>query len=158
ALPVVTCPGAGECARWCYSLTSWRTPGAFCRQAQNALLVRFRPDLVRAAFLALPEGVTLRLDVDGDFDSAPTVALWFGLLAERPDLSASGYSKSWDLLHAAREFWPANYMLNLSSGQRAQRTSLAEMEALPGVRGRFVSVDVAGLYRPDKRGNVGFAR
>src|SRR5262249_38268511 len=28
ALPIVTCPGAGECARWCYSLTSWRTPGA----------------------------------------------------------------------------------------------------------------------------------
>lgn len=34
-LPIVTCPGAGECADWCYSFTAWRYPAAFARQLQN---------------------------------------------------------------------------------------------------------------------------
>ena len=39
-LPQWTCPGAGDCLRFCYSFRAWRYPAAFCRQLQNTLLLR----------------------------------------------------------------------------------------------------------------------
>lgn len=160
-LPVVTCPGAGECVSWCYSFTGWRYPAAFARQLQNTLLLWFAPEVVRTAFDTLPSGVTLRLYVDGDFDSLATVRFWMDALTSRPDIRAYGYSKSWDLL---REYdtvtggaWPTNYALNLSNGARAQAT-LAQMERLTITRGQFVTVSIRGLYRPAKTGRIGFER
>lgn len=157
ALPVVGCPGAGECASWCYSLRAWRYPQAYIRQLNNSLLLRFAPELIREAFQALPQNITLRLYVDGDFDSAETVRFWFGLLKNRPDIQAYGYSKSWDLLAGYREEYPRNYVLNLSTGGRPQSVTKAEMLSLPITRGEFISLPVN--YRPvGKVGNVGFAR
>ena len=152
-LPVVTCPGAGECAGWCYSFTAWRYPSAFSRQLQNTMLLWFAPQLIRTAFAALPSGVTLRLYVDGDFDSATTVRLWSHLLSSRPDVNAYGYSKSWDLLLAHP--MPSNYRLNLSTGGKSE-VPVSAMLALPMTRGVFATVPVD--YRNPKGGRTGFAR
>ena len=159
ALPVVGCPGAGECAKYCYSLRAWRYPAPFARQLQNSLLLRFAPEVIASAFKALPEGITLRLYVDGDFDSANAVAFWFNALKARPDIQAYGYSKSWDLLaeYGQREAYPANYVLNISNGGAPQKTGKAEMLALPITRGEFISLPIH--YRPvGVTGNIGFKR
>lgn len=150
AIPVFGCPGAGACALFCYSLKAWQYPGAFARQLQNSLLLRFAPELVAQEFRALPGHITFRLYVDGDFDSLETVDFWFGLLRERSDINVYGYSKSWDIL-AQREF-PANYWLNLSSGARVQKTSVAELLTPPQTRGQFIAVET------DYHGARGFER
>lgn len=158
-LPLFTCPGMGECGRFCYSLRSWRNAGPLSRQLQNTLLMRFRPDLVADAFLSLPENLKVRLYVDGDFENEAVFGLWMDLLTRRPDLSAYGYSKSWDVIakaHREGTYVPENYVLNLSSGGRKQRTTAEEMLRLPFVRGWFRAVPID--YRHGKVGNVGFAR
>jgi hypothetical protein len=147
ALPFVTCPGMGDCSKWCYSLKAWRYPAAFFRQLQNTLLVATRPELLRIAFLSLPKDSTARLYVDGDFDSLKTLEFWMGTIALRPDLNVYGYSKSWHLFlsYAKANAFPANYTLNLSGGSRfsALPDMVAQMKALPIVRGEFVAVKVS---------------
>lgn len=158
-LPEFTCPGAGECLRWCYSFTAWRYPAAWCRQVQNTLLLKFAKPAVARHFARLNEGTVVRLYVDGDFDSADTVAFWFDLLRGRPGLNAYGYSKSWDLLweHARTNELPGNYRLNLSGGGRPQRTTVEQMRNLSITRGEFLAMPVD--YRPEgKKGKVGFER
>lgn len=145
ALPLVTCPGMGACAKFCYSLRAWRYPAAFFRQLQNVLLLRQAPDTIADAFRKLPVAATLRLYVDGDIDSAETLGFWFGLLRERGDIQAYGYSKSWHVFlkhhadHGPAAF-PSNYRLNLSSGSRYGDDVAKRMQALPCVRGAFVAV------------------
>lgn len=159
SLPVFTCPGAGDCATWCYSLTSWRHAAPWARQVQNTLLLRFAPQLIEKAFMSLPSGIVFRLYVDGDFSNESDVAFWMQLLSQRPDIKAYGYSKSWDLLweYAQRHRVPENYRLNLSSGGSSQRVSRESMLALPWVRGNFLSLPVE--YRPPGvTGNPGFKR
>ena len=142
-LPVVTCPGAGECAKWCYSFNCWRNANPFFRQVQNTLLLANRDDRVGEAFEAIPEGRDVRLYVDGDFDSAETVAYWFRLIHGRPDLQVYGYSKSWAEISTQSTF-PSNYTLNLSSGSIWENDAemLAKMEALPITRGFFLAVSL----------------
>ncbi len=160
ALPEVTCPGAGECLGYCYSFTAWRYPGAWCRQVMNTLLLRHAPHVVAHWFAQLDDGITVRLYVDGDFDSAQTIDFWFSLLKSRPDIRAYGYSKSWRLLweYAQNNELPANYRLNLSSGGKDQGITLAQMMNLSITRGQFIAVPVS--YRPTvkRRGKVGFER
>lgn len=138
-LPIVTCPGAGDCVNWCYSLRAWRYPAAFIRQAQNTIALRFFRRQIIEAFKALPDSVTLRLYVDGDFDSAQTVIFWFSMLTQRPDVKAYGYSKSWTELLAVK-VWPHNYVLNLSSGGIGTDEQKAALRAIPNVRGEFIAV------------------
>lgn len=160
ALPVFTCPGMGACRTFCYSFRSWRCPSAYLRQVQNTLLLRHAPEVVERCYLALPHDLTLRLYVDGDFDSPHRFAWWMDLLPRRGDLAAYGYSKSWDIIwdHVQRNQPVApNYVLNLSSGGKPQRVTADQLLALPFVRGWFVAVPHD--YRPENhRGNVGFAR
>ena len=106
--------------------------------------------MIEAAFMALPQGTTFRLYVDGDFDSSTTVDFWFRVIAQRPDVNVYGYSKSWDLLNG-RTF-PANYWLNLSSGGKHQTATAAELGANPQTRGQFLAIEI------DYHGNRGFAR
>lgn len=142
ALPVVACPGAGECVNWCYSLRAWRTPSAFFRQLQNTVLLRFAPSIIRSAFSTLPANCTLRLYVDGDFDSADTLAMWMDLLHTRTDIKAYGYSKSWELLLGYAGNWPVNYRLNVSSGSKYSDDIKHQVLALPITRGEFVAVPI----------------
>lgn len=155
-LPMFTCPGMGDCGHWCYSLRSWRYPGAFARQVQNTMFIRWRPDIIEEAFYKIPKRQTLRLYVDGDFDSETSFVFWMRLLAQRPDILAYSYSKSWDLIKAAASVVPSNYVLNLSDGGRPQHTSAAEMLKLPFVRGWFktVEIDMKQWGKP----NPGYAR
>lgn len=163
ALPFVTCPGMGACQGFCYSVRAWRYPGGFCRQLQNTLLLKFKRNEIAKAFRRIKLNRTFRLYVDGDFDSLTTIAFWMGLLAERPDLQAYGYSKSWALLmkYGKNHEWPANYMLNLSSGGRDQGVTIEDMMTLPITRNQFVAVEIE--CHPLKngkpvKGNIGFAR
>lgn len=165
-LPIVTCPGAGACAgidkaggkpslrkAWCYSLRAWRYPAAFLRQCQNTLLLRFRRRDVIEAFKVLPQGITLRLYVDGDFDSAETAVFWFNLLQQRQDVACYGYSKSWKILESLSHMAPPNYVLNLSSGGIDDSPENRErMRGLPMTRGDFLAVPIQGKFAK------GFAR
>ena len=153
-LPVVNCPGAGECAKWCYSLKAWRYPAAFFRQVQNTILVKeLSPQIVRA-WKSLPENRDVRLYVDGDFDSLETMSFWFTLMNERKDLNVYGYSKSWQIFldYASIDgaTFPKNYTLNMSSGSKYENIGpiRAAMSALPIVRGNFVAVEAGKKPTP----------
>lgn len=152
SLPGVTCPGAGECLQFCYSFKVWRTPMAFGRQAMNAYILRFRPQLIVAALDSLmakkkfADGFTLRLYVDGDFSSVSDFALWQGILAERPTIKAYGYSKSFaEILAYANSgaSFANNYVLNVSGGHNHSENTVKAIEDLPITRGAFVAVPVA---------------
>ena len=162
ALPGVTCPGAGLCLRgpggsrgWCYSFRAWRYPAAFFRQFNNTLLLRTTERRqVRQAFGEIAalgtreKPVVTRLYVDGDMDSLRTLRFWMGLLHENPTVRAYGYSKSWQIFLKYDEInrgrWPDNYVLNLSSGSKFDRSPryLEAMQALPITRGRFVATPI----------------
>jgi len=161
-LPEYTCPGAGECLRFCYSFTAWRYPQSFARQLQNTLLMRFKRSIIAREFNRLPvvrgeRSVTLRLYVDGDFRDITVLAFWMGLLTKRPEVSCYGYSKSWELFDSWENQglrFPPNYTLNLSSGSKyADNADLRDrMGTLDCVRGEFVAV------KPNATFAKGFAR
>lgn len=148
-LPGVTCPGAGSCLSWCYSYKAWRYPAAFMRQLQNTLLLRSAEGRARiaAAWSRLPKGTTVRLYVDGDFDSLETLAFWFDRCRERADLNAYGYSKSWAIFiaYAARNAVPSNYWLNVSSGSLHDGDSVirAALDRIAVTRGDFVAIETS---------------
>lgn len=144
-LPLVSCPGAGDCKRWCYSLKAWRYPAAFFRQLQNLILLfseQGRATITRA-FLSLAHAVTVRLYVDGDIHNLETLAFWFRLCSDRPDLSVYGYSKSWGVFLRWEGAFPSNYTLNLSSGSVYNAEVKAQVAKLPIVRGEFVAVQAS---------------
>ena len=164
AAPIVTCPGAGACAEWCYSFKAWRYPAAYFRQVQNTYLLTKSAGrrIVADATNALPPDIACRLYVDGDFATVAQVAFWMALINGRPDLSVYGYSKSWRELLAydkAGGKWPENYCLNLSNGGNAENLRLVlhgvgrrkpAVSQLPIVRGNFLTVPIdkrlAGQY------------
>jgi hypothetical protein len=166
ALPGITCPGAGECLTYCYSFKAWRYPAAFYRQLQNTLLLRsvHGRQAIATAWQALPYGQTVRLYVDGDIDSLATLRYWLGLVSDRPDLKAYGYSKSWAVFQAfdrSGEEWPSNYRLNLSSGSIYGLEDKLAMEQLPITRGEFIALPSdtkAPNRRNDPQGWGAFAR
>tara|TARA_Y100001963_G_scaffold113765_1_gene157589 strand:- start:127 stop:984 length:858 start_codon:yes stop_codon:yes gene_type:complete len=152
--PVVTCPGAGACAKWCYSFKGWRYPAAYLRQVQNTLLLTKSAGrrIVAKKTNELPVDIDCRLYVDGDFATLAQVAFWMSLINKRQDLRVYGYSKSWRQLLAYDKIggvWPENYCLNLSNGGNAEDLR-GDVARLPIVRGNFLTVDIdkrlAGKY------------
>lgn len=147
SMAVIDCPGAGACLQWCYSMTAWRHPNAWGRQASNSMLLRHEMgrEMIARAFHAL-SCPTLRLYVDGDFHSAQNLRWWMDLIRQRPELSVYGYSKSWAeflALHLQGYAFPPNYILNLSGGSRHDGTAMRElMMQLPVTRGEFIAVPV----------------
>jgi len=177
SLPGFDCPGAGACLYgdneytpenfgkgWCYSFTGWRYPAAFFRQLQNSVLLRSKAgrETVANQFHEIPAGRTLRLYVDGDFASLEILRFWLDLCKTRPDLSIYGYSKSWDLfltLDKQNYSFPANYLLNISSGSRYGDKLKGKILQLDCTRGEFVAVPVARKHIASKayqdKGNAG---
>lgn len=164
SLPGFDCPGAGACLYgendytpdnfgkgWCYSFKGWRYPAAFFRQLQNSVLLRDQAGraLIASQFNEIPAGRTLRLYVDGDFASLEILRFWMDLCKTRPDLSIYGYSKSWDLfltLDKQSYSFPANYLLNISSGSRYGDELKGKVLQLDCTRGEFVAVPVARKF------------
>jgi hypothetical protein len=149
-LPLVSCPGAGACAKFCYSFKAWRYPAAFFRQAQNLWLLNYEPctGIIEEEWMKLPQGITVRLYVDGDIHDLNTLAFWFLMLNQRPDIKAYGYSKSWDLFlrwHELAQPFPPNYKLNLSSGSKYSEGKRRQMMELPCTRGDFLAVTIDKL-------------
>lgn len=146
SLPGVTCPGAGECLKFCYSFRAWRYPASFMRQAQNAFLLRFNRDAITNALSGIvakmPQGFDMRLYVDGDFSSVSDVTYWFELLNQNPTIRAYGYSKSFDAILAYAGAWPTNYQLNISGGHNADNATVNRVKALPITRGEFIAVSI----------------
>lgn len=146
-LPVVTCPGAGECAQWCYSLKGLRYPAVFARLAQNTLLMQSESgrQCIRQHMHKMgPKVTTMRLYVDGDFASTREVAWWCETMAQFPGVSFYGYSKSFGQLIAydmGDGEWPSNYTLNISSGHKHSAYAVERVRALPIARGDFIAVD-----------------
>jgi hypothetical protein len=151
ALPQVTCGGAGDCLKWCYSFKSWRYPAPYFRQLINTLLMATAAgrQVISSATSKLPQDIAIRLYVDGDFADVEQVAFWMDEIAKRPDLAVYGYSKSWRELLAYKGEWPTNYLLNLSNGGNAEHLR-GDVAKLPIVRGDFLAVDIdsklAGKY------------
>lgn len=154
-LPGVTCPGAGACIDFCYSYRAWRYPAAFCRMAQNAFLMRHNPEVIAAAFKAIPlENFDFRLYVDGDFSSVDDVAFWFNLLNAKPSARAYGYSKSFAQILQYKGQWPTNYLLNISSGHNADTATVDKIKSLPITRGEFVAVSIGRKVKSADHGTV----
>lgn len=163
SLPGVTCPGAGECLQFCYSFRAWRQPAAYMRQAQNAYILRFKPQLIVSAIDSLmrkkkfSSGFDLRLYVDGDFSSVSDFALWQGILKDNPAIRAYGYSKSFAEILAYADSgasFASNYVLNVSSGHNHDDAMVKRIEALPITRGAFVAVPVARKGRSIDHANI----
>ena len=142
-LALSTCPFKGACAEYCYTLNGWRNPAAFFRQAFNTYVLRFHPHLIAESFKLLPNSCTLRLYVDGDFDSIQTLQFWMNLLKDRPDVKAYGYSKSLPFFEQLGQSfnWPKNYQLNISSGGVSTSELIEKVKLLPIYRGKFLSLD-----------------
>lgn len=156
------CPGAGLCLDFCYSFRAWRYPAAFARQAQNAVLLQTaqgRTAILQALDAFRPDdgsALDFRLYVDGDFGSVAHVRFWMTALIARPWLRAYGYSKSWLELLAysdGGEPWPANYLLNLSSGSLHDTATKSRASALPISRGEFIAVPVGYKVTSDMHGS-----
>jgi hypothetical protein len=146
-LPLVSCPGAGACKKWCYSLKAWRYPAAFFRQLQNLILLMSSEgrETVAEAWNKLAKGAHVRLYVDGDIHSLEILEYWQNLCRQRSDLKVYGYSKSWGIFLRFEGEWASNYTLNLSSGSKFANSPKVkeQVSALPIVRGEFVAVPVA---------------
>lgn len=143
SLPLYSCDNYGECAKYCYSLKSWRYPCALYRQIQNFLLMKFNKSAIIADFNKIPNDSTFRLYVDGDFSSREDVLFWFGLLRSNPTIKTYGYSKSWDLIESCSDFFPTNYRLNISSGGGTQLVTKEKMLTLSITRGEFIAVKIS---------------
>jgi hypothetical protein len=169
SLPGFDCPGAGAClygenqARnsenfgkgWCYSFKGWRYPAAFFRQLQNSVLLRSKAGraIVLHAFEQIPENRTVRLYVDGDFANLAILRFWMDACKARADLKVYGYSKSWDLflqLEKQGYSYPANYLLNVSSGSRYGTKVKNKVLQLDCTRGEFIAVPVSRKHITSK--------
>lgn len=168
SLPGFDCPGAGACLYgdndftpdnfgkgWCYSFTGWRYPAAFFRQLQNSILLRSKAGraIVASKFADIPAGRTVRLYVDGDFANLAILRFWLDQCKAREDLKVYGYSKSWELfltLDKQGYSFPANYLLNVSSGSRYGSTVKDKVLQLDCTRGEFVAVPVARKWITSK--------
>ena len=157
-LPGVTCPGAGDCIKFCYSFRAWRYPSAYARQVQNAFLMRFFADAISEAFKAIsdqrPDGFDFRLYVDGDFASTSDVQFWMNELKATPKCRAYGYSKSFAALLAFDLIgqWPVNYQLNVSGGHNASNAMVNYAKALPITRGEFIAVSIGRKVKSSDHG------
>ena len=147
-LPLITCPGAKDCKIYCYSLKAFRYPGAFFRQCQNTILMKYNFNIIANQLnkynkIAINKNTNIdfRLYVDGDFNDLNDLINWMTLLKTCKNINSYGYSKSKHLflqLHDNKFKYPSNYKLNLSNGSKFDFLD-DELLKLDFVRGRFIS-------------------
>ena len=152
------CVGAGDCLNFCYSFKAWRYPSAFCRQAQNSILLQSdegRAHILNAVDRFKPKfgAIDFRLYVDGDFTGVDDIAFWMQALTARPWLITYGYSKSWQSFLDYKGTVPSNYRLNLSSGSKYSDVVKDRLKAFDYVRGEFVAVSVGSHVKSTDHGD-----
>ena len=143
---------------FCYSFKAWRYPSAFCRQAQNSILLQSdegRAHILKAVDRFEPKSgaIDFRLYVDGDFTGVEDIAFWMGALTARPWLITYGYSKSWQSFLDYKGTVPSNYRLNLSSGSKYNDTVKDQLKTFDYVRGEFVAVSVGSHVKSTDHGD-----
>jgi len=150
AIPDITCPGAGDCLDYCYSYKAFRYANVFARFVQNTILVLEHSSIIEEEFAKLKEGTTLRLYVDGDFDSLETIRFWMNLIQSRPDIKVYGYSKSWPefIAYGKESEFPSNYVLNISGGSKHSEEVKARVRKLSCTRGDFTAFSVSTMKLP----------
>ena len=146
-----------ECKIYCYSLKAFRYPGAFFRQCQNTILMKYNFNIISKSLnkyndIAIKNNTNIdfRLYVDGDFSNENELINWMTLLKQCKNIKSYGYSKSKHLfleLHNKGFKYPSNYKLNLSNGSKFDFLD-NDLLKLDFVRGRFIS------YKFDKKVNV----
>jgi hypothetical protein len=144
------CPGAGDCLSFCYSFKAFRYPAAFCRMAQNTMMLTLkggRADITaalqeKAKKFTADSPLTLRLYVDGDFRNQSDVSFWFKTLQKMPNIAAYGYSKSFTEIYAyaSANKLPENYVLNVSGGHRHGSDLVNAIKELSITRGEFIAI------------------
>tara|TARA_R110000822_G_scaffold49539_2_gene129818 strand:- start:104 stop:973 length:870 start_codon:yes stop_codon:yes gene_type:complete len=158
-LPGVTCPGAGDCIKFCYSFRAWRYPSAFARMAQNTFLMRFNQHSISKAFIAIgairgDNGFDFRLYVDGDFSNASDVNYWMSQIKALSQCRAYGYSKSFSALLEFTGEWPSNYQLNISGGHNSNSNIVDQIKLLPITRGEFIAVSIGRKVKAADHGTA----
>lgn len=148
------------CASFCYSFSAMRNPTAWRRWALNTLHYTVAPE--RHVEMVCNEVVKskqkiFRLFVDGDFRHVQAIKHWMDAIRKillPHDIYVYGYTKSFpeflkadELYNQNNDFWPKNYVVNLSSGNRHKPEVMQEMRERLSVtkggpvRGAFIAVD-----------------
>lgn len=156
-------PDPEGCAAFCYSFNAFPYPTVFFNWCMNTLGFTYNPKKHVETVCTLMQRLKskhsiMRLFVDGDFRSVDAIVAWMeGLKTYLPPESGVmiyGYTKSFaEFLEVNRrynqdgKFWPKNYLVNLSSGNRHAPELMQRMREELGmhkggpVRGAFVAVE-----------------
>lgn len=154
-LPVVTCPGMGECRNYCVSLKGLRRPIVAFSWLQNTTLIEstFGRKIIAEQFLQLPQGATFRVNNDEDFRTTGILKFWMRLFNKRPDITVFCYTKSLKIhldFFKKGNVFPDNYVVNVSTGGKYPALEDEAVKILPCVRGKYIGVDnLKGRTRQD---------
>lgn len=114
---LVTCPGAGWCARLCYAQQG-RMRMANCRQAQERrLALSLAPGFVESIVRELKarKWARVRVHDTGDFYNPAYLGHWFEIINQFPDKSFFAYTKMVPMFKALPG-WPPNLHVVYSLG------------------------------------------
>lgn len=156
-------PDPEGCANFCYSFNALPYPTVFFNWCMNTLGFSYNPNkhvetICTAMYALRDKHSILRLFVDGDFRSVDAIKAWMDgiktYLPPESGITIYGYTKSFpEFLEANRQyntdgnFWPKNYIVNLSSGNRHPPELMQRMRDELGlhkggpVRGAFIAVE-----------------
>jgi len=153
-VPVVNCPGADACRKWCYSLNSMRFPNATMSWLQNQVLENHHFNIIERELISwLPKfkkhkRIDFRLYNDGDFSSINVMVLWFNLIKKYPKIRAYGYTKSLNLVIELEKMgydFPENYKFNVSSGGKYDNLGdTGIIRNNKSYRGKFIAYNLNG--------------
>ena len=113
SLALADCPGKGDCAKFCYSLTAWRYPAAFFRQLQNSLLMRFNPEKIKVSVVRdYNKAFEIFLKGGVDMFGLAKTEFWYDKLPDDHLLVKNGYLSKVTFFNQTP---PPSYALRINS-------------------------------------------
>ena len=117
----ITCPGKGECAKWCYSRKAEKLYPQCLKARLRNLEATKQPDFEQKMISALQYELKqgrhiLRLQEDGDLYNQRYLDIWKRIARQLPELTIFAYTKSFHL-----DLWaslPKNFIIIQSFGSR----------------------------------------